>query len=113
VGARKFGLTQVRALTEVLRETGIDASYSVHLTVSGVRGATFIVPNPNALLRGQESPFPIQRDVLSFVDVLLTESDIALPQLEVALKPTLDQLFQTAGLAYAPTFKIEGSLITW
>jgi hypothetical protein len=86
-------LRQVRALAEVLRETGVDAPYSVHLTVSGVRGATFIVPNPSAFVGGQESPFPIQRDVLSFVDVLLTESDIAPPQLEVALKPTLDQLF--------------------
>jgi hypothetical protein len=57
-----------------------------------------------------ERPLPVELDVLFFSDALLTQDDVTPSQVAYALKPTLDQLFQTAAYPSFPWFNPDGSL---
>jgi acyl-CoA synthetase (AMP-forming)/AMP-acid ligase II len=103
-------LTRVLAVLPALRQADVDPPYSVQLTMGGVRGTTFAVEDANAVLSVLERPFPVELDVLFFSDALLTQDDVTPSQVAYALKPTLDQLFQTAAYPGFPWLNADGSL---
>ncbi len=107
--ARDF-VQQVHKLVPVLLSAEVDPPYSVQLTISGVRGTTFRVENTNPAFLLHHASLAVERDTLFFMDALLAEGDSTFGQIATALKPTLDQLFQTAAYRACPWFNADGSV---
>lgn len=102
-------LHQLRRVLPALRGADVDPPYSVQLTMAGVRGSTFEADDRKGW-RILDPALPVERDVLSFTDALVGENDVTPGQLATALRPMLDQLFQTAGHHTTPWFNADGSL---
>lgn len=106
----KLFLNQILAALPALRQGEVDPPYSVQLTLAGVRGASFRVEESFSSLRALHPSLPAERDVLHFVDAIVGEDDTTQDQVALAVRPTLDQLYQTASYRNCPWFNPDGSL---
>ena len=102
-------VNQVHNLLGAFRVGQVDPPFSLQFALGDVRGAIFAVED-RISLRAIQAPLLVERDPLAFVDSVIPKDVESRDDVATALKPMLDQLFQTAGLSGSPWFNKDGTL---
>lgn len=89
-----------------LRALDIMSPLAVSVTLMGVRGAVFVFGHH---VFSRETPLPVTRDSLTFVEAVIPEGERGRARIAVALKPIFDQMYQAGGDTACDLFDDNGN----
>lgn len=98
-------LGHITRITEGLRDLDITSPLAVSITMTGVKGATFICGDHFLCF---DSPLPIPRDNLTFIDSIIPDGEKRMEMISIALKPLFDQMYQAGGAINCDLFDGDG-----